>query len=140
MNVALALTAAGLVVWAIGQNPLAAVRLLVDGAFGSALAWGYTLYYTTNFIFTGLAVAVAFHGGHFNIGAEGQATLGGLGAGLLMLSLDRWLPAPLLLPLAVLAGTGGRRRLGLRAGLAAGLPRQPHRHHDDHVQLPRLAR
>jgi general nucleoside transport system permease protein len=104
LNVALALSAAGLVVWAIGQNPLHAVRLLLDGAFGSALAWSYTLYYTTNFIFTGLAVAVAFHCGHFNIGAEGQATLGGLGVGLLMLSLDRWLPAPLLLPLAVLAG------------------------------------
>lgn len=104
LNVALALTVAGVVVWAIGQNPLAAVRLLLDGAFGSALAWSYTLYYTTNFIFTGLAVAVAFHGGHFNIGAEGQATLGGLGVGLLILSLDRWLPAPLLLPLAVAAG------------------------------------
>ena len=104
LNVALALGAAGFVVWAIGQSPLIAVRLLLDGAFGSALAWSYTLYYTTNFIFTGLAVAVAFHCGHFNIGAEGQATLGGLGVGLLMLSLDRWLPAPLLLPLALLAG------------------------------------
>ena len=104
LNVALALAAAGFVVWAIGQSPLTAVRLLVEGAFGSALAWSYTLYYTTNFIFTGLAVAVAFHGGHFNIGAEGQATLGGLGVGLVILSLDRWLPAPLLLPLALLAG------------------------------------
>ncbi len=90
--------------WAIGQDPLAAVRLLLAGAFGSTLAWGYTLYYTTNFVFTGLAVAVAFHGGHFNIGAEGQATLGGLGVGLVLLGLDRWLPAPLLLPLAVAAG------------------------------------
>jgi general nucleoside transport system permease protein len=104
LNVALALTAAGFVVWAIGQNPLTAVRLLLEGAFGSTLAWSYTLYYTTNFIFTGLAVAVAFHCGHFNIGAEGQATLGGLGVGLLILSLDRWLPAPLLIPLALLAG------------------------------------
>lgn len=104
LNVALALAAAGVVVWAIGQSPLIAVRLLVEGAFGSPLAWSYTLYYTTNFIFTGLAVAVAFHCGHFNIGAEGQATLGGLGVGLLILSLDGWLPAPLLLPLAVMAG------------------------------------
>ncbi|AKJ29176.1 ABC transporter permease [Caldimonas brevitalea] len=104
LNVALALVAAGLLVWALGQDPWLAVRLLVDGAFGSPLAWGYTLYYTTNYLCTGLAVAVAFRGGHFNIGAEGQATLGGLGAGLLLLGLDAWLPAPLLLPLGVLAG------------------------------------
>ena len=42
---------------------------------------GYTLYYATNFIFTGLAVAVAFHAGLFNIGGEGQAYIGGLGVG-----------------------------------------------------------
>ena len=104
LNVMLALAVAGLVVWAIGQNPWHAVRLLVQGAFGNALAWSYTLYYTTNFIFTGLAVAVAFHAGHFNIGAEGQATLGGLGVGLTLLALDHWLPSWLLLPIAVLAG------------------------------------
>jgi ABC-type uncharacterized transport system permease subunit len=40
---------------------------------------GYTLYYATNFIFTGLAVAVAFHAGLFNIGGEGQAYVAGLG-------------------------------------------------------------
>ena len=53
---------------------------------------GYTLYYTTNFIFTGLAVAVAFHAGLFNIGGEGQAYIGGLGCGLAILAL-RPLPA-----------------------------------------------
>jgi ABC-type uncharacterized transport system permease subunit len=104
LNVMLALAAAGLVVWAIGQNPWDAVRLLLQGAFGGTLPLSYTLYYTTNFIFTGLAVAVAFHAGHFNIGAEGQATLGGLGVGLLLLALDRWLPGPLLVPLAIAAG------------------------------------
>ena len=41
---------------------------------------GFTLYFATDFIFTGLAVAVAAHAGLFNIGAEGQAYLAGLGA------------------------------------------------------------
>jgi len=50
-------------------------------------ASSYTLYYATTFIFTGLAVAVAFHGGLFNIGGEGQAIMGGLGAGLVALWL-----------------------------------------------------
>ena len=52
-----------------------------NGALGSLKGWGYLLYYATNFIFTGLAVAVAFHAGLFNIGAEGQAYIAGLGAG-----------------------------------------------------------
>ncbi len=42
------------------------------GAVGSSESIGYTLYYATNFIFTGLAVAVAFHAGLFNIGGEGS--------------------------------------------------------------------
>ena len=47
--------------------------ILVDGALGIGEGIGFTLYYATNFIFTGLAVAVAFHAGLFNIGGEGQA-------------------------------------------------------------------
>ena len=58
------------------------LALLVNGAFGSARGFSYTLYYATTFVFTGLAVAVAFHGGLFNIGGEGQAMIGGLGTGL----------------------------------------------------------
>jgi general nucleoside transport system permease protein len=66
---------------AIGQDPVEAMKVMVDGALGSPYGWGYTLYYATNFMFTGLAVTVAFHAGLFNIGGEGQAQLGGLGRG-----------------------------------------------------------
>ena len=103
LNVLMALVIAGIIVAAIGANPWEAILLLVKGAFGSGYAWGYTLYYATSFIFTGLAVAVAFHAGLFNIGGEGQAYIGGLGAGLVALAFDAYLPAPLLLPLAILA-------------------------------------
>ena len=65
----------------IGEDPIEAVNLMVKGALGSTYGWGYTLYYATNFIFTGLAVAVA-HARLFNIGGEGQAMLGGLGVAL----------------------------------------------------------
>ena len=74
----------------MGENPLPRAPLLVAGAFGDGEAVGYTLYYATNFIFTGLAVAVAFHAGLFNIGGEGQAYLGGLGVGLLCLGAGSW--------------------------------------------------
>jgi simple sugar transport system permease protein len=83
VNLALALLLSGLVVLAVGENPARALWLLASGAFGGAEAIGYTLYYATSFVFTGLAVAVAFHAGLFNIGAEGQAYLGGLAVALL---------------------------------------------------------
>ncbi len=71
-----------LVIAFIGESPIKALNLMVKGALGSTYGWGYTLYYATNFIFTGLAVAVAFHARLFNIGGEGQALLGGLGVAL----------------------------------------------------------
>ncbi len=103
INVALALITVGVIVMAIGVDPLRALRLLVVGALGSSEAIGYTLYYATNFAFTGLAVAIAFHAGLFNIGGEGQAYIGGLGAGLCVLALDHILPGIVLVPLAILA-------------------------------------
>ena len=71
-----------LVILGIGEDPVAAVKLMVTGALGSTYGWGYTLYYATNFMFTGLCVAVAFHARLFNIGGEGQAMLGGLSVAL----------------------------------------------------------
>ncbi len=102
LNVAAAFLVSGLVVAMIGENPLEAVIILLRGAFGYGEAVGYTLFYATNFIFTGLAVAVAFHAGLFNIGGEGQAYLGGLGVALVCLHMD-WLPMWLIIPAAILA-------------------------------------
>lgn len=101
LNIILALFVSGLIVLTIGVNPVEAVGIMINGAFGYDEAIGYTLYYTTNFIFTGLAVAVAFHASLFNIGGEGQAYVGGLGVGLIFLLLDGILPAVLLIPLGI---------------------------------------
>jgi general nucleoside transport system permease protein len=100
VNLFAALFISGLVILIIGENPLEAMEVLVYGAFGYPEAVSYTLYYTTNFVFTGLAVAIAFHCGLFNIGAEGQAAIGGLGVALIALYMD-WLPFWLIIPLAV---------------------------------------
>jgi ABC-type uncharacterized transport system permease subunit len=99
-----ALLAAAGVVALVGQNPAEVIAVLVHGAFGTARGFSYTLYYATTFVFTGLAVAVAFHGGLFNIGGEGQAILGGLGTGLVALRFSAFLPAWIMLPLMLLAG------------------------------------
>ncbi|WP_045387161.1 ABC transporter permease [Falsirhodobacter sp. alg1] len=85
VSLLLAAVCATLVILAIGQNPMEALETMVAGALGSAYGWGYTLYYATSFIFTGLAVTMAFHAGLFNIGGEGQAQLGGLGIALMLL-------------------------------------------------------
>ncbi|MEM7464389.1 MAG: ABC transporter permease [Pseudomonadota bacterium] len=102
INLVVAFLIAGLVVLLIGENPARAAYLLVRGAFGSGYGLGFTLYYATTFIFTGLAVAMAFHAGLFNIGGEGQAYIGGLGVALVCLSLDSILPWWLTFPLAIL--------------------------------------
>ena len=95
------------VILAIGQNPVEAVKLMVSGALGSTYGWGYTLYYATNFVFTGLAVSVAFHARLFNIGGEGQAMLGGLGVaiGALYIPWAHWTIA--IVGCTILAGIFG---------------------------------
>ena len=103
VNLGLALLVSAGVLLLVGQDPVHVLGLLIKGAFGSRSGLSYTLYYATTFVFTGLAVAVAFHGGLFNIGGEGQAMMGGLGAGLAALAFAPWLPSWLMLPLMVLA-------------------------------------
>ena len=103
INLVVAFAVAGLVVLMVGESPVEAARLMLRGAFGYGEGIGFTLYYATSFIFTGLAVAVAFHGGLFNIGGEGQAYLGGLGVAAVALALGGILPWWLNLPLAVAA-------------------------------------
>ena len=99
-----ALIVAAGVVALVGQNPVDVIAVLVRGAFGTQRGISYTFYYATTFIFTGLAVAVALHGGLFNIGGEGQAIMGGLGTGLAALWLGAVLPAWLMLPVMMVFG------------------------------------
>ncbi|OSP56082.1 ABC transporter permease [Pseudoruegeria sp. SK021] len=101
INLALALIVSGIVIALIGENPFQAMSIMIKGAVGSAYGWGYTLYYATNFIFTGLAVAVAFHARLFNIGGEGQAALGGLGVALVCMSVP-WPHWTLALPATII--------------------------------------
>lgn len=128
LNIIMALFFSGLIMLAIGVNPIEAVGIMINGAFGYDEAIGYTLYYTTNFIFTGLAVAVAFHANLFNIGGEGQAYIGGLGVGLVFLALDQYLPAILLLPLGIAAA-------GLFGAAWAFIPAWLQAHRGSHIVI-----
>lgn len=99
-----AFVAAGALIAAVGDDPLATYGLLL----GSALSWpdgiGYTLFYATPLVCTGLAVAVAFRAGLFNVGAEGQLIVAALAAAAVGVAGSRWAAAGwLLAPLAALA-------------------------------------
>ena len=103
LNVVLAFLIGGLIVLAVGQNPLQAVGIMMYGAFGYGSGFGYTLYYTTDFVFAGLAVSLAYHAGLFNIGPEGQAYVAGLGVILAALALNG-MPWVLTVPVMIVAG------------------------------------
>ena len=94
------------VAWFAGENPWHVFRILIKSALGSRYDLGMTLFYSTPLIFTGLSVAVAFQAGLFNIGAEGQLTMGALAAAAVGACWPR-VPgfcAPVLAGLAALLG------------------------------------
>lgn len=103
----LALAAGAILIILWGGNPLTAYAALADGAFGSWNSIAETLLRSIPLTFTGLAVAIAFRGGAFNVGAEGQLYVGGTAAAVVAL----WLPAlpgylllPLMMACAMVAG------------------------------------
>src|SRR5215472_18666944 len=105
LSLGLALGTLALLVLIVGEKPGAALLSLLRGALGDAEGIGYTLFYATDYVFAGLAVALPFQAGLFNIGGEGQAALGALGATLVAFALDE-MPAPLVLAAAALAAAG----------------------------------
>lgn len=103
----------GIIILLIGDNPFTTYSLLLTNSFGSAKDIGYTLFYATPLIFTGLAVAVAMRCGLLNIGAEGQLYMGSFATALAGIVLGgvvvkdvNWswmnLPAFLLVPICIL--------------------------------------
>ena len=89
---------------------------LLEGSVGSLRSISETLTAATPLIFTGLAVAIAFKAGLFNIGGNGQLLMGGMAA-IAVGTRVTGLPGPLVLILAVLAGLAGGAVWGFIPGL-----------------------
>lgn len=102
LNLLSALLVAALVIHLLGEDPLDSLRILVNSAVVNPEGLAYTLFYASTYIFTGLAVSIAMKAGLFNIGAEGQMYVGGLGLTVAALAFDASLPAWLLIPAAML--------------------------------------
>lgn len=103
LNLLSALLVSALVIHLLGESPLESLQILFNSAVVNPEGLSYTLFYASTFVFTGLAVSIAMKAGLFNIGAEGQMYLGGLGLTLAMLSFDSTLSGWLLIPLAIVA-------------------------------------
>ncbi len=98
---ALALLIGAAVLAATGHDPLAVYRLMIEEAFGGERRLAATLTAATPLLLTGLAAAVAFRAGVFNVGVEGCFYLGGLVAAVVGWRFGDW-PAALLIPAALL--------------------------------------
>jgi ABC-type uncharacterized transport system permease subunit len=104
----IALVLAGIVLLLAGHNPLEVYRLLFTESFGSTKRIASTLAAATPLIFTGLATAIAFRTGAFNVGVEGCVNVGGLAAafvGFTFVSLSAFVLLPAALIAAALVGT-----------------------------------
>jgi len=112
---AVALGLVALALAALGANPAATFDALLNGAFGNWLAATDTLVKATPLIFTGLAIAVAFSGAMWNIGAEGQLLAGALTATACGIHLADW-PRPLAIAIVLGAGTAAGALAGALCG------------------------
>ena len=114
---ALALAAAliAVVIAALGANPFGVFAALAEGAFGSWYACVDTIVKSTPLIFTGLAVSLAFSGALWNIGADGQLTIGAIAAGAVGPHLGNF-PHAIAVTIILVAGTVGGAAWGGIAG------------------------
>lgn len=109
----------GLIIAAAGGNPFAAYAGLFEGAFGSLNALSETTVWASPYIFAGLAVAVGFKGGLFNIGAEGQLAFGAVAAAWIGYALPGMLGTDIPAVLHVILAVGGGMLAG---GIWAAIP------------------
>lgn len=100
---ALAFAGAGVLLALAGHNPIEVYHLLIIEAFGTKSRIASTLAAATPLMLTGLATAVAFRAGAFNVGVEGCIYIGGLAAAFVGFTFVGQ-PAAILLPSALLAG------------------------------------
>ena len=103
LAVVTALLIGAVIIALLGGNVAKAYQGLWEGSFGRPRSVSDTLVRTTPYIFGGLAVALAFKGGLFNVGVEGQITIGSLATSFVGYAVTG-VPFPVHLILALLAG------------------------------------
>jgi simple sugar transport system permease protein len=114
--VGLAFLIGGVLIFAIGVNPVTAYAALFQAAFGDINGIAETFVKACPLIFAGLGIAVAYRAKFWNIGAEGQIYAGGITAALAGIYLPA-MPAILFIPITLLAGALGGAVTGFIPGV-----------------------
>jgi len=117
--VAVALVISGIIIAAVGGDPIRSYLHILNAAFGSIGVLSDTLVKATPLLLTGLACALAFRMRLWNIGAEGQFLLGAWGASAVVLAplLPPGTPAIIVIPAMMLAGAAAGAVWGLIPGV-----------------------
>jgi simple sugar transport system permease protein len=117
---AIALWAALLVTSALirlsGRDPLHIYALLLSGTWGNPYGIGQVLFKATPLLFCGLSVSIALRGGLFNVGAEGQITVGAFACAMCAAWLPAATPSIVAVPLSILAAMLGGALVGVLPG------------------------
>ncbi len=108
---------AGIVIAALGHDPVGAFRAILTTSFKTPFGLVQTLQKWVPIVLLAIAFTIPLAAGKYNIGGEGQLLVGATGAVAVGIVL-RDLPLPVLLPLVILAGSVAG---GLWAGIAAWL-------------------
>ena len=101
-----ALLFAGLLILLVGENPIEAARLILDGSLGSPDKLSDTIMVWVPLTLAAAGLVVTFAAGLWNIGVEGQIVLGAIGAAFIAreVSAPSWILVPLTLIFGVLFG------------------------------------
>ena len=110
-----ALVFAGMLVVAVGEDPVAAFRLILEGSLGSPAKVSDTVMVWVPLTLAAAGLVVTFAAGLWNIGVEGQIVLGAIGASFV--AREATAPAELLVPLTLVAGVGAGIVWALLAGI-----------------------
>ena len=111
-----AMAAGSALIIAVGESPARVYGLLFARTWGSSYGVGQVLFKATPLIFTGLAVALAFRVGLFNIGAEGQMIAGSFATAMVAGALPGATPWPIAITVALTAGVAAGGLIGAIPG------------------------
>jgi len=101
---AIAVAIGAVILVVTGHEPVSVYRLMIEEAFGGERRIAATLTQATPLLLMGLAAAIAFRTGVFNVGAEGCFYLGGIVAALVGYKLPAW-PSLLVIPFALVSAS-----------------------------------
>ena len=102
-SVIVALIFGGIILAVAGANPIKAYGIMINGALGRASGIRQVVKAATPLLGTALALAPCFKMKYWNIGAEGQITMGAVGAAYFAIHFAKNLSSPVMLIIMAIA-------------------------------------